>query len=70
VEVVFKNGETIRKETDFPKGDPENAVTAEELRSKFIGMTFKYPAQKREELADAILQLETVPEIGQVMAAL
>lgn len=70
VEVVFKNGETIRKETDFPKGDPENAVTAEELRGKFIGMAFKYPAQKREELADAILQLETVPEIGQVMAVL
>lgn len=70
VEVVFKNGETVSKGTDFPKGDPENAVTAEELREKFVGMTFKYPAEKRNQLADMILQLETVPEIGQVMAEL
>jgi 2-methylcitrate dehydratase PrpD len=70
VEVTFKNGETVRKGTDFPKGDPENAVTADDLREKFIGMTFKYPMEKRNELADRILQLETVPEIGQVMAEL
>ncbi|MDN7244982.1 MmgE/PrpD family protein [Planococcus shenhongbingii] len=70
VEVRLANGETVRKQTDFPKGDPENAVTAQELRDKFLNMTSKYPEQKRQQIADDLLELEKVENIEKVMVTL
>src|SRR5699024_3587077 len=39
VEVKLTSGEWITKETDFPKGDPENAVSPEDLLKKFNTLT-------------------------------
>nr|WP_316046982.1 hypothetical protein [Planococcus glaciei] len=70
VEVRFADGETIKKQTDFPKGDPENAVTAEELRDKFLAMTGKYPSGQRQQLADDLLALEKLETVEKVMVTL
>ena len=67
VEVVFKRGDSVRMVTEYPKGDPENAVTAQELRDKFIGMAGVFPAQKREQLANQILKLEKIQYVEELM---
>ncbi len=35
LEITLKNGDTLKSRTDFPKGDPENPASAEELELKF-----------------------------------
>lgn len=70
VEVNFKNGETIKKRTDFPKGDPENAVTSEELLEKFHALASKLTKKKRQCIAKNILELEIVENTEEIMANL
>ena len=67
VEVVFKSGDSVKMVTEYPKGDPENAVTAQELLDKFIGMAGAFPAEKREQLANQILNLEKIQHVGELM---
>ncbi|QKY68311.1 MmgE/PrpD family protein [Lentibacillus sp. CBA3610] len=58
VEVYMKSGEVIRKETDSPRGDPENAVSNNELRQKFMSLTKIWSEEDREILSERILDLE------------
>ncbi|HXF66865.1 MAG TPA: hypothetical protein VNK67_09250, partial [Burkholderiales bacterium] len=51
-----------------PKGEPENFLTAAELRAKFEGLTAPYlSAPRRETLAAAIGTLEEQRDIGAVL---
>lgn len=51
-----------------PKGEPENFLTAAELRAKFDGLTGPYlSARRRDELASALLGLEQANDIGAVL---
>ncbi|MFJ8064696.1 MmgE/PrpD family protein [Psychrobacillus sp. NPDC096426] len=68
VEVVLANGETIHKQSDFPKGDPENAVTAEELIDKFTNMTNEISDIKKQQIIRDILALEFIESAESVMA--
>lgn len=70
VSVLLKNGEKISKQTDFPKGDPENAVTSEELIEKFMGMAMKLPIEQRQTLAKSLMDLESTENIGNLMDTL
>ena len=70
VNVLLKNGEKISKQTDFPKGDPENAVTSEELLEKFMGMATKLPIEQRQTLAESLMDLESAETIGDLMDTL
>lgn len=70
VEVRLRNGEIIKKQTDFPKGDPENAVTGGELLEKFMDLTSKLPERRNQQIAKDILALETVEDISDLMANL
>lgn len=67
VEVVFTNGEVISKETDFPKGDPENAVTSEELIEKFEDMTGQLTQKNKQRIIESILELERIGNVTNVM---
>src|SRR5699024_5760633 len=58
VEVQLKSGEIIRKETDYPKGDPENAVSEHELLQKFMNLGKTWSENDRERLSEAIMNLE------------
>ena len=51
-----------------PKGEPENFLTAGEMRAKFDGLTAPYlSAQNREALAGALLSLEAMDDIGALL---
>jgi 2-methylcitrate dehydratase PrpD len=51
-----------------PKGEPENFLTAAELRAKFDGLTAPYLSQsRRDALAAALLTLEDASDIGAVL---
>lgn len=60
VEIEFSNGETINRQTDFPKGDPENAVSSEELLEKFMNLARKLPEQNKTQIVENILALEAI----------
>ncbi|MFJ5769016.1 MmgE/PrpD family protein [Psychrobacillus sp. NPDC093180] len=68
VEVTLADGETIHKQSDFPKGDPENAVTSEELVEKFTSMTNNIAATKKEQIIRDILALELMENTEALMA--
>jgi 2-methylcitrate dehydratase PrpD len=70
VEVRLANGETIKKQTDFPKGDPENAVTGGELLEKFVDLAYKLPKAARQQLADDLLELEAIENTEDIMVNL
>ena len=53
----------IRKETDFPKGDPENAVTSEDLLNKFRTLTRDLSIESQNILSDKLLNLENLDTI-------
>jgi len=50
------------------KGEPENFVSAAELRAKFDGLTGPYlSARRRDQLAGALLDLEQAKDVGTVL---
>lgn len=63
VELVLTNGEVISKETDFPKGDPENPVTSDELIDKFKQMTDQLPQRNKQLIIQNILELELMDNV-------
>lgn len=70
VEVRLKNGETITKETDYPKGDPENPVTADDLVNKFMDLAKRLPERERKAFADKVLDLHKIETVNELMDSL
>ena len=59
---------TLEKFVRVAKGEPENFVTAQELRAKFDGLVAPYLAERRrDELARALLALDEARDIGAVL---
>jgi 2-methylcitrate dehydratase PrpD len=59
---------TLEKFVRVAKGEPENFVTAAELRSKFDGLVGPYLSERRrEELARALLALDQAGDVGAVL---
>lgn len=51
-----------------PKGEPENFLTAAELRAKFDGLTAPYLSERqRDEFAGALLALDQARDIGALL---
>jgi 2-methylcitrate dehydratase PrpD len=63
VEVYLITGEKITLKTDYPKGDPENPVTAIELHDKFMQLAKRLPISERESIADQVMTLENLESI-------
>jgi 2-methylcitrate dehydratase PrpD len=58
-------GQTHARLVVAAKGEPENFLTAEELRAKFAGLTDAVlGADRAARLADAVLALPTAPGVG------
>ena len=52
---------------DFPKGDPENPATKEEILSKFHSLTKKFfDKKKREKIITMCDHLEEIPNIAKL----
>lgn len=69
LEVYLKSGETIVLETDFPKGDPENAVTSTELIEKFMKLADRISETERKLFAERLLELESIVNVQELMAS-
>jgi len=64
---TLKDGRQFRSHVDYPKGDPENPATLDEIVGKFSLLTEKYfDQQKREKVIETIKGLEKIENIAQV----
>lgn len=70
VEVKLHSGKTWKKATDYPKGDQENPVNAEELQEKFFKLTNGFTDVRPEAFAEQVLDLENMTEVGSLMEPL
>jgi 2-methylcitrate dehydratase PrpD len=60
----LNDGRSFQAHVDFPKGDPENPATMEEVLSKFHVLTEKFIDKKRrEKIITTVNRLEEVPNI-------
>lgn len=59
VELVTEDGRRFSIRVDYPKGDPENPLSWEELLSKFDDLTSAvYPAERRKKIVSRVQALE------------
>jgi 2-methylcitrate dehydratase len=69
VQIHTKDGRSFEKQLDFPKGDPRNPLTDQEIEEKFASLAdgvLSQPAQKK--LKDAVWSLERVGSVSDLMA--
>ena len=68
VEIVMRDGKVFSEKVVYPKGNPNNPVTSEELVSAFRGMASyaaKPPsADKIDDAVSLVLRLEEVPDVS------
>ncbi|NPV27735.1 MAG: MmgE/PrpD family protein [Firmicutes bacterium] len=69
VEITTKDGKTLVKRIDFPKGDPENPFTFEETVTKFHLLTADLlPEEQRNRLVEKVIRLESLGNISELFA--
>jgi len=69
VQIETKDGRSLSKQLDFPKGDPRNPLTDREIEEKFSALAdgvLSDSAQKR--VKEAVWTLERVGSVGDLMA--
>lgn len=61
VTILMKNGVCYEKRVDFPKGEPENPLSMEEVVDKFMSMAVfaNYDFKNAEKIVDIVLSAET-----------
>ena len=70
-EVRTSNGRTMRSELTYPKGDPENPVTWDEMRTKFNLLSAPViSSQRQKEIISAIDSLEQMDDVRQLASFL
>ena len=70
-EVRTSNGRTMRSELTYPKGDPENPVTWDEMRTKFKLLSAPVISnQRQKEIISAIDSLEQMDDVRQLASLL
>ncbi|RUQ27162.1 MmgE/PrpD family protein [Peribacillus cavernae] len=58
VEIELTNGKILSKKTEYPKGDPENAVSSQDLITKFEQLTSGYDGKETKMYMERIMNLE------------
>ncbi|OMP65973.1 MmgE/PrpD family protein [Domibacillus epiphyticus] len=69
IKIELHNGQVIEKETDYPKGDPENPVSMDELVGKFRNMTMEIPQDIVEEWIVNVKNLEDYHNVAKWLPA-
>lgn len=65
VSILTKAGKTYTTWIDYPKGDPENALSWEELAAKFQSLTGRiYTKGRAERIIAAVRRTESIPDLG------
>jgi 2-methylcitrate dehydratase PrpD len=71
VEIVLTDGRSLWSRVDYPKGSPENPMTADEIRGKFVSLA---RTVRNEKSVDSILnlyqELERLKNLGGLVALL
>jgi len=68
VEIVTRDGRRYHARMDFPKGDPENPLSWDELTEKFHRLTAGvFPEEKRRRIVADVRRLERAENVVQVM---
>lgn len=63
----LKNGRRLTAHVDYPKGDPENPATKEEIVAKFHSLTQDFFDQKKRiAILEAVDRLDTLPDISEL----
>ena len=66
-----KDGRTMRSELTYPKGDPENPVTWDEMRTKFNVLSAPIiGSQRQQEIMSTIDNLEQLDDVRQLASLL
>lgn len=61
VKIIMKNGKEYQSKVNYPKGDPENPVTKEELEQKFYELSYKIIGDKKvKEITKIVWDLENL----------
>ncbi len=70
-EVDLTDGRTLRSELEFPKGDPENPVTWDEMKEKFLLLSAPViSSERQQEIITAVESLEQMSDVRQFAALL
>lgn len=70
VEIQLQNGQTLTMQVDYPKGDPENPLTWEELCAKFMSLAVPvYGEAKALRLQNWVASLEQCSDVAQALDA-
>jgi 2-methylcitrate dehydratase len=69
VRIDTTDGRSFEKTIDYPKGDPRNPLTDEEIEEKYHALAAPIMSrERRQTLADAIWKLDQQPSITVLMA--
>jgi hypothetical protein len=65
--VTLKDGRVLQAHADFPKGDPENPVSMEEVIAKIDVLTGRFLTRERAaDLVACVRRVETLPDVSVV----
>jgi 2-methylcitrate dehydratase PrpD len=63
----LNDGRILEAHVDFPKGDPENPATKEEIVTKFHSLTGQFlDKEKRDAIIDTVDRLEDIKDISEL----
>ena len=66
-EVTTTDGRTLRSQTEYPKGDHNNALTWQEMKEKFMDLSSPVVSQKRQgEIIAAIEGLDDMADVREL----
>jgi 2-methylcitrate dehydratase len=68
VKIVTTDGRELSKQIDYPKGDPRNPLTDQEIEEKFDALAEAVmSAERRQQLKEAVWNLENLDSITELM---
>lgn len=63
VEIALKDGRTLVRQTDIPKGDPRDPMEADDLAAKLHRFAGKREAAKLDRIIDMVMEIEKLRDI-------
>jgi 2-methylcitrate dehydratase PrpD len=67
VVATLKDGREVVSHVDYPRGDPENPVSMDDIVKKFNSLTEKYFDQKkRTKIIEEVKQLEKIDNVNKI----
>jgi 2-methylcitrate dehydratase len=65
ISIVTTDGRTLETRVDSPLGDPLNPMTLDQLMDKYLRLTARrFTEKEAHEIADLVLNLETLTDVG------